>query len=203
MQSIVVDGEPVIPSKVVCIGRNYAEHIKELGNEVPDSPVLFIKPNSALSRTLLSSEIEAIHYEGEIAFCVRDGALSAVGFGLDLTKRALQSQLKSKGLPWERAKAFDGAAVFSEFVSFSGSVEGLRMELAINDVLTQSGGYELVLYKPAQVLTEIEKSFTLEDGDVVMTGTPQGVGELVSGDVFCGKIFDDGSLLVEARWNVE
>ncbi|MFK7976831.1 MAG: fumarylacetoacetate hydrolase family protein [Halioglobus sp.] len=202
MQSITVDREAIYPSKVVCIGRNYVEHIAELGNEIPDEPVLFIKPNSALADTLQRSTAEPIHYEAEIAFCVQHGGLAAVGFGLDLTKRGVQSFLKSKGLPWERAKAFDGAAVFSHFVRFGGNMEGLRLELHINGELIQSGGYEHMLHKPDQVKAEIEKSFTLEDGDVVMTGTPKGVGELINGDVFCGKIFDGPLLLVETTWRV-
>lgn len=203
MQSVTLDGEKIYPSKVVCIGRNYAEHIRELANDIPDQPVLFIKPNSAISDRLISGEQTAIHYEGEIAFCVHDGALSAVGFGLDLTKRDVQSELKAKGLPWERAKAFDGSAVFSEFVSFSGDVSGLHMELFINGELVQSGGYDLMLYKPAEVLAEIVGHFTLADGDLILTGTPKGVGRLNAGDEFHARLFDQHALLVEATWIVE
>ncbi len=129
MKSVRLNGNEVFPSKIVCIGRNYVEHIRELGNEIPTEPVIFIKPNSAIAENIHSNDSEEIHFEGEISFMVRSGELAAVGFGLDLTKRNLQSRLKAKGLPWERAKAFDGAAVFSEFVSFDGGINDLRLEL--------------------------------------------------------------------------
>jgi len=203
MNSVIVDGQPVFPSKIVCIGRNYVDHIKELNNEMPYEPVLFIKPNSALADTLRCSQEEPVHYEGEIAFCVGANGLHAVGFGLDLTKRALQSRLKEKGLPWERAKAFDGAAVFGPFVSYSGGPEKLRLELTINNGLVQQGGYELMLHKPAQVLQEIASVFTLEEGDIIMTGTPKGVGILQRGELVCGKVFNGSELLVEASWEVQ
>ena len=110
MNTIQLDSQPIAPSKIVCIGRNYLEHIRELGNETPDAMVIFNKPNSAISQTLFALRDEPLHYEGEICFMVKQGELDALGFGLDLTKRELQSKLKSKGLPWERAKAFDAAA---------------------------------------------------------------------------------------------
>ena len=122
MRSIVLDVREVFPTKIVCIGMNYVEHIRELGSETPENPVIFLKPNSAISRDIQSSKNELIHYESEISFVVNSGRLSAVGFGLDLTKRELQSGLKARGLPWERAKAFDGSAVFSEFVTFAGEI---------------------------------------------------------------------------------
>ena len=111
MKSIAWDGKAVYPSKIVCIGRNYAEHIKEFDNEPDQDPVIFIKPNSAISDEVYSSASELIHYEGEITFLIASGELRGVGFGLDLTKRDLQYQLKDKGWPWERAKSFDRSAV--------------------------------------------------------------------------------------------
>ena len=202
MKSVKLDDEDVFPTKMVCIGRNYVGHIKELGNETPKQPVIFIKPNSAISTEIRSSETDEIHFEGEISIMVRNGKPAAVGFGLDLTKRQLQSRLKAGGLPWERSKAFDGAAVFSDFVSFSGSVNKLRLELHINDRLVQQGGCELMLYKPDEILTEIRQFMTLEDEDVIMTGTPEGVGQVFSGDRFNGKVFDNDKLLVEGSWVV-
>lgn len=196
----MLDGEAVCPSKVVCIGRNYADHVRELNNEMPTEPVFFIKPNSAIGESLRCGGEHAVHYEGEIVLCVRQGTIAGVGFGLDLTRREVQTILKEKGLPWERAKAFDGAAVFSDFVSFSGDVSTLRLELYINDTLVQAGGYELMLYKPDQVMSEITGLFTLYDNDLVMTGTPKGVGIVVQGDKFCGKVFAADTLLVEATW---
>ena len=116
MNTVVVGNRVVVPSKVVCVGRNYVAHIKELNNEIPEDMVLFIKPNSAISDVLKSFHHEAIHYEAELCFLFEGGVFIAVGLGLDLTKRSLQSELKAKGLPWERAKAFDGSAVMSQFI---------------------------------------------------------------------------------------
>ena len=111
--------------------------------------------------------------------------MAGVGFGLDLTQRELQSKLKAKSLPWERAKAFDGAACFSDFVGLGGTeISSLTMELEINRERRQSGGYELMIYKPEQILAEILEFMSLEDGDIIMTGTPGGVGQVLSGDHF-------------------
>jgi len=200
MNSINYNNQRIKPSKVVCIGRNYAAHIEELKNEVPDQPVVFVKPNSAISNDLRSSAQEEIHYEGEISFLIIDKKLTAVGFGLDLTKRQTQSKLKEKGLPWERAKAFDGAAVFSEFIEIQGKVSGLRLELEINGQIIQQGGCGLMLNQPAELVTEVSAFMSFEDGDILMTGTPKGVGIVNRGDVFTGRIFDVGKLLVEKQW---
>ena len=165
--------------KIVCVGRNYEEHIIELGSEKPDSMVLFLKPASAIADRLNAYLGETLHYEGEICFSIKDGEFDRVGFGLDLTKRALQTRLKQKGLPWERAKAFDGAACFSDFVAFDKTkINQLRLKLDINQQTVQAGGYDLMIYKPDQVLREIKSFMTLNDGDIVMTGTPKGVGEV-------------------------
>ncbi len=196
-------GTKFFPSKIVCIGRNYVDHIKELGNEIPKEPVIFIKPNSAISTDIHSGEPDEIHFEGELSILIRAGELAAVGFGLDLTKRELQSSLKAKGLPWERSKAFDGAAVFSDFVTFNGQVNNLRLELYINEQLVQQGGCELMMYKPDEIIAEVKSFLTLEDGDLIMTGTPAGVGPLQAGDRFSGKIFEKDKLIVEASWVVQ
>ncbi len=203
MKSVRLDGKVLFPSKIVCIGRNYVEHIRELGNEIPAEPVIFIKPNSSLADNIRSGAPGEIHYEGEICFIIRCGQPAAVGFGLDLTKRDLQSRLKAKGLPWERAKAFDGAAVFSEFVSFAGDIDRLRLELYINGRLVQQGGCELMMYKPADIVAEVKSFLSFEDGDVVMTGTPAGVGEVCAGDRFEGKILAGDELVTGASWVVQ
>jgi 2-keto-4-pentenoate hydratase/2-oxohepta-3-ene-1,7-dioic acid hydratase in catechol pathway len=203
MKFIKLDGKDVFPSKIVCIGRNYVDHIKELGNEIPKEPVIFLKPNSAISTDIHSNELDAIHFEGEMTFVVIAGELAGVGFGLDLTKREVQSALKAKGLPWERSKAFDGAAVFSEFVSLNGDIGELRLELFINDQLQQQGGYGLMINKPNDILAEINGFMSFEDGDLIMTGTPAGVGSINPGDRFVGKIFENDTLLVEADWVVD
>ena len=203
MNSIKFDGKDVYPSKIVCIGRNYVDHIKELNNEVPKQPVIFIKPNSSISNDIYSSKDDVIHYEGEISFLISSNKLKGVGFGLDLTKREVQSDLKSKGLPWERAKSFDGAAVFSEFVTFRGSIHDLRMELYINGSLAQQGGCDLMMNKPDEILNEANSFLSFENYDVLMTGTPKGVGPINSGDKFIGKIFEKNKLVVEGFWVVK
>jgi len=203
MKSIKLDGNDVFPSKIICIGRNYVDHIEELNNEVPTEPVIFIKPNSSISSDICFSESDVIHFEGEISFLIRSGGLFGVGFGLDLTKRDIQSGLKAKGLPWERAKSFDKSAVFSEFVSFNGSVSELRMELYINGGLAQEAGYELMLNKPNNILKEVNSFLSFEDGDLIMTGTPKGVGAIHIGDKFTGKVFEKERLIVEGSWVVK
>lgn len=203
MKFIKLDGQDIYPSKIVCIGRNYVDHIVELDNEVPKEPVIFIKPNSAISSDIFFNEKDVIHFEGEISFLIRSGKLFGVGFGLDLTKREVQSELKAKGLPWERAKSFDKSAVFSEFVGFDGDIFCLRMELYINGSLVQKAGYDLMLNKPDRILNEINSFLSLEDGDLLMTGTPKGVGSVKVGDIFLGRIFEGENLIVEGSWVVK
>lgn len=200
MKTVLVDGRRVAPSKVVCVGRNYVEHIQELNNEMPTSMVIFMKPNSAVSEVLVSGK-NPLHYEGEISFLIKHGRVSAVAFGLDLTNRVLQNELKEKGLPWERAKAFDGAGVFSSFVSIDESeVEKLSMQLWINGVLTQEGGIDLMIHKPLDIIEEINSFSSLIDNDIVMSGTPKGVGSFKSGDIFVGKIFVGKKEIVSKEW---
>lgn len=202
MNSIRFNGQYLFPSKVVCAGRNYLEHIAELRNEKPEQLVLFVKPNSAITDQLRLHKHDEIHFEAEICFLMQDGRYAGVGFGLDLTKRGLQSQLKSRGLPWERAKAFDGAALFSEFVSIAGDIDQLRLELWIDGELRQHGQVEQMLFKPAQILDEIKSFMSLENADIVMTGTPAGVAAIRPGQNFHGKILLDQQILVEQRWTV-
>jgi len=205
MNSIKLDSERFTPSKIVCVGRNYLEHIRELGNETPDEMVIFNKPNSSISSTLHATrDGEVLHYEGEICFMRRNGMLHGVGFGLDLTRRELQSKLKAKGLPWERAKAFDGAACFSDFVSLGDTdISSLSLQLEVDGELRQDGGYDLMMHKPAQILAGIQAFMSLEDGDIIMTGTPKGVGQVAAGERFVGRILADGRELVCHEWVVE
>jgi len=202
MKTVKFNGVSIAPSKIICIGRNYVEHIAELGNEIPDDMVVFNKPNSAISSCLQSFHQEPLHYEGELCFLVQGGEFVGVGFGLDLTKRELQSKLKSKGLPWERAKAFNGAAVFSDFVEIKASdIDGLlSVELTINGGLTQQGGVELMMYKPSEILKELKTYTELNDGDIVMTGTPKGVGVIKPSDEFWGRICLNGVTLTQQTW---
>ncbi len=200
MNCIKYNAKEVYPSKIICIGRNYAGHIKELGNYIPEQPVIFIKPNSAISDMVWSGKDETIHYEGEISFLFNSGEISGVGFGLDLTKREVQNSLKSQGLPWERSKAFEESAVFSDFIPLQSNIYNLKMELLINGKLIQSGSSELMLNKPQNLLREIKTFLTLEDGDLLMTGTPKGVGPVQKGEKFTGRIFDGEKLLIEKSW---
>jgi 2-keto-4-pentenoate hydratase/2-oxohepta-3-ene-1,7-dioic acid hydratase in catechol pathway len=197
------------PSKIVCIGRNYVEHIQELANEVPDEMVVFFKPNSAISSTLNAQHLgDKLHYEAELSFLYQQGRFTAVALGLDLTKRVVQTQLKAKGLPWERAKAFNGSVLFSEFVSFAqennitDSFAPLVLSLSINGAEKQQGGVALMMSKPNEILAELQTFTQLEDGDVVMTGTPKGVGIINAGDHFSGQISLQAqeTPLVSCRW---
>jgi 2-keto-4-pentenoate hydratase/2-oxohepta-3-ene-1,7-dioic acid hydratase in catechol pathway len=170
---------------------------------VPDEMVMFFKPNSSITDQVYASSNELIHYEAEISFLIGSDDFIGVGFGLDLTKRELQRQLKNKGLPWERAKAFSGSAVFSEFVPFDGDVSDLRLQLFINDQLVQQGSVSLMLHKPGSVLKEAKSFITFEDGDILMTGTPQGVGDVKKGDQYIGRILNKDEVLVEQHWQVK
>jgi len=200
LNTVRLNGQPVSPSKIVCVGRNYVAHIEELGNSVPDEMVVFLKPNSAIANELQSTCGEPLHYEGEICLMVENGGFSAVAFGLDLTRRALQAKLKAQGLPWERAKAFDGAALFSEFVPLPAQWTELSMELDINGATVQRGDTGLMLYRPDAILAEILTFMSLNNGDIVMTGTPKGVGPVTTGDRFSGRVLADGSLLAAGSW---
>jgi 2-keto-4-pentenoate hydratase/2-oxohepta-3-ene-1,7-dioic acid hydratase in catechol pathway len=201
MHSITFAETTVTPSKIVCVGRNYVAHIQELGNEIPADMVVFNKPNSAISSRLRAQiDGETLHYEGEIALLISAGEIAGVGFGLDLTRRELQSRLKAKGLPWERAKAFDGAALFSEFVALPHSIDTLCLQLSVDGELRQAGGVELMMYPPAAILEELRRFTTLEDGDIVMTGTPAGVGAIQAGQRFEGAVLSGGEVLVSASW---
>ncbi|GAB3376731.1 fumarylacetoacetate hydrolase family protein [Spongiibacter taiwanensis] len=210
------DGSPcnLTPGKVVCVGRNYAEHAKELNNPIPSSPLLFMKPASALAELGEPLQIPwglgTCHHELELALLIgrplkgADAAevMSAVvgyGLALDLTLRDLQSSLKSKGHPWERAKAFDGACPLSGFLP-AGAVtdwRGLQLRLRRNGQPQQQGNCRDMLFPLDELLSNISQTFTLSPGDVVITGTPPGVGPLYPGDVLKAEIV--GLLSVDTR----
>lgn len=201
MHPIYLGNKKLQPSKVLCVGRNYVEHIKELDNALPEQMVLFHKPATSVTPSLSSFHQEPLHYEAEICFVVEDGQYTGVGIGLDLTKREMQTYLKGKGLPWERAKAFDGSAVMSRFVSLAGlDIGDLNLELFINCVRVQKGHVNQMLYSPQAILAELKGYVTLQDGDIVMTGTPQGVGVVHKGDVFLGRLKCGEHTLIEIEW---
>lgn len=185
--------------KVVCVGRNYAEHARELNNPVPDAPILFLKPATAIQSLdqpiAWPAEFGSCHHELEVSILIGKRAsrihaaeaesyIAGVGLGLDLTLRDLQNQLKAKGHPWELAKAFDGSCPLGPFVApaqFS-DLSHIALELKINGETRQKGNTSDMLTPIAGLLAYISRYFTLEPGDVVMTGTPAGVGPLKSGD---------------------
>jgi len=184
------------PSKIICVGRNYVEHIKELNNPMPGELVLFLKPNSAIGASL-RCPAERCRYEAEICLLMEGGEVAAVGLGLDLTLVEVQQRLKAKSLPWEKPKAFDGAAVFSPFVDAPAALDRLSLHLAINGETRQQGGVPLMLHKPAQIIAETRRHFTLCDGDIIMTGTPKGVGDLHPEDTLVAQLFDGDVQLLE------
>ena len=178
-------------SKVVCVGRNYAEHARELNNPIPTSPILFIKPESSIQDDdTLFIPRNGIHYETELAILVGEDAsagsvpvIAGIGLALDLTDRELQSKLKEKSHPWERAKAFDGATYLSKFVRFdSQNLRDIHFSLDLNGRRVQEGSTADMLFDVESLLVEIASTFTLRKGDVVLTGTPKGVGVLSDGD---------------------
>jgi 2-keto-4-pentenoate hydratase/2-oxohepta-3-ene-1,7-dioic acid hydratase in catechol pathway len=199
MKNVKFENKKIIPCKIVCVGRNYVEHIKELNNEIPDEPVYFIKPNSSISDELKIVDYSPVHYEGEICFLIQDKKIVGVGFGFDLTLREIQSKLKQKGLPWERAKAFKNSAVFSEFVRID-NISDLEIEVYKNGELVQKGDVTLMMYKPEFLVKDIEKIFGLDDGDIIMSGTPKGVGVVNKGDKFIGRILKNGDALIEKEF---
>lgn len=189
------------PSKIICVGRSYADHAKELGNAIPDRPVLFMKPPSALigldEGIHWNSAWGSCHYECELSLRIDRPlknvsdpiqALEAVGavtLGLDLTLRDLQNELKKKGQPWERAKAFDGSCVLADWVAVDDVVsdwKDVHYQLEVNDQLRQQGDTALLIFDIGTLLADISQVFSLEVGDVVMTGTPAGVAALHSGE---------------------
>ena len=200
--SIIVDHtHHVTPSKIVCVGRNYVAHIQELNNAISQQMVLFCKPNSAITTALHAMhDSEILDYEGELCFMVNKGQFSALGFGFDLTKRRLQGDLKQQGLPWERAKAFNGSAVFSQFISIAKLPEQISFQLSKNNHLVQSGDSQMMIYQPHQILSEINRFMTLNDGDIVMTGTPAGVGPIAAHDHLSVNVALANKTVIQQDW---
>jgi 2-keto-4-pentenoate hydratase/2-oxohepta-3-ene-1,7-dioic acid hydratase in catechol pathway len=194
------DGRPFFqgPGKVVCVGRNYAAHVRELGNDIPDEPLLFIKPATslvALDQPLaIPGRFQPCHYETEIAVligaplrCAQPpqalGAVAGLGVALDLTLRELQDSLKATGQPWEKAKAFDGSCALSHFTLYGGEdLAAIELSLTLNGRRVQHGHSGQMLFPVLDLLCRISVFFTLLPGDVVLTGTPEGVGALAEGD---------------------
>ena len=185
--------------KIICIGRNYAEHAKELGNEIPENPVIFMKPDTAILKKgsdFYTPEFsDDVHYELEIVLKISKGGkyiqeekasnyFEEVGLGIDFTARDLQSQLKAKGLPWELAKGFDGSAVVSEFYKNSSfDLKNLNFSLLKNKDKVQDGNTSMMIFSPEKIIAFVSQYFTLKTGDLIFTGTPKGVGKVAENDI--------------------
>ncbi len=198
--------------KLICIGRNYVDHINELSNERPDEPVVFIKPDSAIlpkeQDFYIPEFSKDVHYEVEVLVKIKKVGkhisrefahkyYDEVGLGIDFTARDLQSKLKSKGLPWEKAKGFDGAAVVGKWVSKDkfGDLDNLNFSLSKNGEIVQEGNTSLMLWKIDEIIAHVSTYFMLKKGDIIFTGTPAGVGKVSPNDYLVGlwegeKMFD-------------
>ena len=192
--------------KIICIGRNYADHALELGNEVPAEPVVFLKPQSAILSHkhpfYIPEWTEKVHHEVELVVKIdRLGKTiseahasryySEVGLGIDFTARDVQSRLKERGHPWERAKAFDGSAVVGGFVSLEQlgkDVQSLQFSLRNHDKVVQEGNTSDMLFSVDRLISEVSKFMTLKVGDLLFTGTPAGVAAVKSGDRLVGRL---------------
>ncbi len=193
--------------KIICIGRNYAEHIKELENEKPTEPVIFLKPDTAIllkkQPFFIPDFSNDVHYEIEVLLKIdRIGKhidkkfahkyYNEIGLGIDFTARDLQTKLKEKGLPWEKAKSFDGAAVIGDWIPIKDikDVNAIEFSLKKNENIVQIGNTSLMLWKIDELIEYISKYFTLKIGDIIFTGTPAGVGKVEANDKLSGFIED-------------
>ncbi|PWH82841.1 2-hydroxyhepta-2,4-diene-1,7-dioate isomerase [Algibacter marinivivus] len=193
--------------KLICIGRNYTEHIKELQNEKPTDPVVFLKPDTSIllkkQPFFIPDFSDDVHYEVEVLVKInRVGKhidkkfahkyYNELGLGIDFTARDLQSELKAKGLPWEKAKAFDGAAVIGKWIDKSEleNIDNIAFLLKKNGDIVQNGNTSHMLWKIDELIEYVSKYFTLKIGDIIFTGTPAGVGKVIANDKLKGFIED-------------
>ncbi len=191
--------------KIICIGRNYAAHIEELANERPKDPVVFIKPDSAVlpkdQDFYIPEFTKEVHYEVEVLIRINkvgkhidkrfaNKYYNEVGLGIDFTARDLQSAMKQKGLPWEKAKGFDGSAVIGRWLPKSDfkDLNNLNFTLHKNEELVQNGNTGLMLWNIDELVAYVSTYFTLKKGDILFTGTPAGVGQITTNDYLSGKL---------------
>ncbi|MCF6348419.1 MAG: fumarylacetoacetate hydrolase family protein [Flavobacteriaceae bacterium] len=201
--------------KIICIGRNYAKHIEELANEKPTEPVVFLKPDSAILPKKMPFFMPPfsndIHYEVEVLIKINKVGkyidpkfahkyYDEVGLGIDFTARDIQVQCKEKGLPWEKAKAFDGSAVVSNFYPKEQfDLENLQFQLVQNNIVVQDGNTNAMLWKIDELIAYISQFFTLKKGDIIFTGTPAGVGKVAENDILIGKLEDKEVFQVKVK----
>ncbi len=208
--------EPLPIGKILCIGRNYADHIKELGNEIPERPVIFMKPSSCVigegEEIVIPPYSSDCHHEAELALLVGTrgkevpsdralGHIAGYGVAIDLTLRDVQAEQKKKGLPWEIAKGFDTACPLSAFVPARevADPQALSIRLSVNGETRQEGSTALMIHRIPELVSYLSSIFTLEPGDLILTGTPAGVGPLRSGDLVVAEISGVGRLSVTVR----
>lgn len=195
--------------KIFCIGRNYVEHAKELNNKVPTAPLIFMKPPTAYTNKdflYYPDFTEDLHYEGEIVLkAAKNGKYidqkfakdyyNQIGFGIDFTARDLQTKLKEKGHPWEKAKAFDGSAPVSKFIELDKKLDNINFQLMKNGEEVQNGNTKDLIFSFDYLISYISKYFTIQVGDMIFTGTPAGVGRVEIGDHLEG--FIEGKKLLD------
>ena len=191
--------------KIICIGRNYADHIKELNSEKPTEPVIFLKPDTSIllkkQPFFIPDFSNDLHYEMELLVKINKIGkhidekfahkyYDEISVGIDFTARDMQNKLKDKGLPWEKAKAFDGSAVIGKWVNKADyqNIENLNFELKKNDIVVQRGLTKLMLYSVNELIAYVSKYFTLKIGDIIFTGTPAGVGPVTINDQLTGYL---------------
>lgn len=191
--------------KIICIGRNYSKHIEELQNEKPEEPVVFLKPDTAVVQKqfpfVLPEFSNDVHHEVEILVKINKVGkyiypkfahkyYDEIGLGIDFTARDVQAGLKAKGLPWEKAKAFDGSAVVGDFISKEtfANLNDINFELHSNGTVVQKGNTQQMLWKIDELVAYVSQYFTLRTGDIIFTGTPEGVAKVNQGDVLEGFI---------------
>ena len=202
--------------KIICIGRNYTKHIEELQNERPDEPVVFMKPDSAVLLKqhpfVIPEFSDDIHHEIEVIVRINKVGkyiepkfahkyYDEIGVGIDFTARDLQQKLKDKGLPWEKAKAFDGSAVIGEFLPKTqfASMENLTFELTNNGKTVQKGNTSHMLWQIDELIAYVSQFFTLKIGDVIFTGTPEGVAVVKPGDILEGFLEENKSFRIQVK----
>lgn len=202
--------------KIICIGRNYAAHAKELGNDIPDEPVIFMKPKSALLQShtpfYYPEFTNELHYECELVLRVcKNGKYiqerhagnyyNGITVGIDFTARDLQDEAKAKGLPWEKSKAFDNSAAVGKFVDITPDLnrKNINFNLKKNDELVQQGNSKEMIFSFDAIIANISNYFSLNIGDIIFTGTPAGVGECVVGDKLEAFLEDQSLLNFEVK----
>ena len=202
--------------KLICIGRNYTDHIKELENEKPTDPVIFLKPDTAIllkkQPFFIPDFSDEVHHEVEVLVKINKVGkhidkkfaykyYDDIGLGIDFTARDVQSQLKAKGLPWEKAKAFDGAAVIGKWLPKTRfqNIDKINFSLKNNEIVVQQGNTELMLWKIDEIIEYVSKYFTLKIGDVIFTGTPAGVAKVFAEDQLKGYLEDEEMFSIKIK----